>query len=114
MLGFGRKQRQPRKFNYIPRSYDPAKKEVEERIRSVREARDGNYSLDGASSRIRGAIRKNRSTGKGNNMQRRIRIIIILVMVTLMIFLSATVFKIAPMLNGDTEEVPSQELYELE
>lgn len=114
MLGFGGRQRQSRQFNYIPRSYDPAKREVEERIQSLRESRDGNYNRDGAASRIRGSIRKNRSAGKGNSMQKRIRIVIILVMVTLMIFLSATVFKVAPMLNSDAEEAPIQELYELE
>lgn len=115
MLGFGRKQRQPRRFNYTPRTYDPAKKEVEERIRNMREAREGNYSRDGAAQRIRGSIRKQRKAGSGRSMQKRIRIVITLVLVALMVFLSLTVFKITPMLNPDSQETPAvQELYELE
>jgi hypothetical protein len=72
------KQNKPRGFNYVPRYYDPAKEEREERLRAWRRENGAEGPKEGEGSSEQGAEKGESSAGKegeeGQNQPYRSRI----------------------------------------
>lgn len=66
MFGFGKRTKH-RSFEYIPRYYDPAKEELEERLKKYKldpdKPADGSFNPELMKSRIRGGYRRNSRSG---------------------------------------------------
>ena len=75
----------PKKFNYIPRFYDPEKEALEERLKNIKEKQ--NEDIEGVKARISGGFRKGHSSN--SQMKKRLvwksNIIILFIIVFLVI-----------------------------
>ena len=75
----------PKKFNFIPRFYDPEKEALEDRLQNIKEKQ--NEDIEGVKARISGGFRKGHSTN--SQMKKRLvwksNIIILFIIVFLVI-----------------------------
>jgi hypothetical protein len=55
-IGFGNRVK-PKSFGFVPRYYDPAKEELEERIKKYKSAEDGSDNVENMKNRIKTGLR---------------------------------------------------------
>ena len=104
LFGFGRRVT-PNRFDYKPRYYDPAKEELEKRLKNIRRE---DHSMDSDSIRERLSLGFKYRTGRGEGYKAESRksnlrvVIILLALLVLTVFLinSPKILKLLSYLDG--------------
>ena len=105
-IGFGKRVK-PKTFDYIPRFYDPAKEELQERLKKYKDSDSPEVSLEHMKSRIKSGMRLKyygdptaRSTA---NRQSNVRLILIMVALFLIAVVLLQSDKILSILDAFTQ-----------